>query len=288
MQRPDSNKLIYVIKANGEKELFDEDKIRHSLERSGASQDLIDTVIENTAEKIYPNISTKKLYRLLFNELRMYHRPAAGKYHLKRAIMEFGPTGFPFEEFIAEIFRSDGFRISVGQIVEGYCVKHEVDVIAQNSKELFMIECKFHSDPGNVCDVKNSLYVHARFQDIERKKQSLHEPAERIFKGWLVTNTRLTADAEQYGVCSGLELMSWNFPSGKSLRERIDKAGLHPVTCITSLVRSEKQQLLDKKIVLCETLSARPALLTELGISELRKEKILQEARSIIMKNQEL
>lgn len=281
MRKRDKNKIISVIKASGVTEPFNEEKIRRSLVRSGAEPGIIDSVVQKVREKIYDNISTKKLYKIVFDELRRRHRPAAGKYHLKKAIMELGPTGFPFEKYISELFKARGYQTVTGEIVEGYCVKHEVDVIAENGNEQFMMECKYHSDPGTVCDVKHALYVRARFQDIERKLQARQGQGMKPFKGWLVTNTRLTTDAERYGICSGLELMSWNFPSGKSLRERIDESGLHPVTCITSLTRSEKEKLLDKNIVLCKKLCRVPEVLQEIGIAEPRAKRIIEEAKNI-------
>lgn len=285
MRKRDQHKMITVIKANGEKELFNENKIRQSLLRSGAKPDAIDQVIKNVKNKLYQNISTKKLYQIVYSELRKEHHPSAGKYHLKRAIMELGPTGFPFEKYIAEIFKAEGYQTQTGKIIMGQCVKHEVDAIAENDTDQFMMECKFHSQPGTVCNVKHALYVSARFQDIERKIKSKASPGSKSFKGWLVTNTRMTSDAEQYGVCFGLGLLSWNFPKGKSLRERIDQTGLHPITCITSLTRKEKNLLLKKMIVLCKNLCAKPSILSEIGIDKIRIKKIIDEAKSICKNN---
>jgi len=281
MRKRDQHKVMTVIKANGETERFNEDKIRQSLLRSGAKPDTIDYVINKVKNKLYQNISTKKLYQIVYSELRKKHRPSAGKYHLKRAIMELGPTGFPFEKYIAEIFKAEGYQTQTGKIIMGRCVKHEVDVIAENDAEQFMMECKFHSEPGTVCNVKHALYVSARFQDIDRKINAGATTGSKPFKGWLVTNTRMTSDAEQYAVCFGLGLLSWNFPKGKSLRERIDKTGLHPITCITSLTRAEKSQLLDKMIVMCKNLCATPNVLLEIGISEPRAKRIIEEANNI-------
>jgi len=281
MKKKDKHKIISVIKANGETEQFNEDKIRQSLLRSGAKTNVIDKVIKNTLKKIYHNISTKKLYRIVFSELRKLNRSSAGKYNLKKAIMELGPTGFPFEKYVAEIFKADGYQTLTDKIVQGHCVKHEVDVIAENEKEQIMMECKFHSEPGTVCNIKHALYVSARFQDIERKIKTGSSQNAKFFKGCLVTNTRMTSEAELYAECIGLGLMSWNFPKGKSLRERIDKTGLHPVTSISSLTRSEKNQLLKKMIVMCKDLCTAPDVLLKIGISEPRAKRIIEEANNI-------
>ncbi|SKA41571.1 Restriction endonuclease [Chitinophaga eiseniae] len=285
MRKRKDRKIISVIKANGDTEPFDEDKIRRSLIRSGTAPDMVDTIIGEVGKKVYDNITTKKLYKIVFNELQKRRRPAAGKYHLKNAIMELGPTGFPFESFIASLFRAAGYQVVTGQMVEGHCVKHEVDVIAENGKDLFMMECKFHSSSGTVCDVKTALYVRARFWDIEEKLPAQQGTDVQLFKGWLVTNTRLTTDAEQYGTCSGLSLMSWNFPAGQSLRERIDANGLYPVTCITSLSRDEKEKLLAADVVLCKELAKAPEVLGKIGVSASRAQRITEEAVNICREN---
>lgn len=281
MNKKQEKTMVSVVKANGEMELFNENKIRQSLLRSGTTTDMIEQIIKNVKNKLYQNISTNKLYQIVYSELRKKHRPSAGKYHLKRAIMELGPTGFPFEKYIAEIFKTEGYQTQTGKIIIGRCIKHEVDVIAENDTEQFMMECKFHSQRGPVCNVKHVLYVSARFQDIERIIKSRASTDSKAFKGWLVTNTRMTSEAEQYGVCFGLGLLGWNFPEGKSLRERIDKTGLHPVTCITSLTRAEKNQLLNKMIVMCKVLCANPSVLSEMGINEARTKRIIEEANNI-------
>ena len=98
---------------------------------------------------------------------------------------------------------------------------------------------------------------------------------------WLVTNTRLTTDAVSYGTCAGLGLLSWDFPAGNALRERVDRSGLHSITCMTSLSAKEKRQLLAKLIVLCRDLCAKPQLLIEIGMEESKITKVLEEADAI-------
>ncbi|HCA56533.1 MAG TPA: ATPase [Blastocatellia bacterium] len=195
--------------------------------------------------------------------------------------MDLGPTGFPFEKFVAALWQAEGFATQTGQIVKGFCVSHEVDVIAEKENLHYLTECKFHSFQGKPCDVKHALYVFARFLDIEKKLKAASAHADKTHKMWLVTNTRLTTDAETYGTCAGLGLISWDFPRGDGLRERVDRAGLHPVTCLTSLSLKEKRRLLDKEIVLCRDLCDKPQVLTEIGIRENKIAKILEEADEI-------
>lgn len=273
-----------VIKASGEKVFFEPGKIIRSLERAGASREVIQEVLFETKKQLFDKIPTKEIYRVVFKNLKKLNRCTACKYHLKNAIMELGPAGFPFEKFIATLFEAEGYHTITDQTVKGRCVKHEVDIIADKDNKYLMIECKFHSDAGNICHVKNALYVYARFLDLEKIFLDKHAHAQKFDQGWLVTNTRFSTDAEKYGKCVGIGLLSWNYPKGDGLREIIDRKGLYPVTCLTSLSKNEKQTLLNNKIILCQTIYESPSALNSIKLSRIRKKKVLQEAEIISKK----
>ncbi|MGZ4089758.1 MAG: restriction endonuclease, partial [Bacteroidia bacterium] len=268
---------IFIKKASGETVEFSEQKLRNSLARSGASEEQANTIIRDLAAKLYNGISTKKIYRIAFNLLKGESKPIAAKYHLKRAIMELGPSGFPFERYIGEILKHQGYETRVGMIVEGHCVKHEIDVIAEKENQHFMIECKFHNQQGTVSDVKTPLYIQARFKDVEASWIKLPGHSGKVHQGWVVTNTRFTDDAIQYGTCIGLKLIGWDYPDGESLRSRIDTLGLYPITCLVTLSKIEKQKLLDKKIVLCKEIDHNKDLLLSIGINSSRIKGVIEE-----------
>ena len=237
-------------------------------------------ILEEIRPRLVPGISTKRLYRMAFNLLSQRSKPLAARYRLKQAIMDLGPSGFPFERFVARILEHDGYRVEVGSIVEGKCVKHEIDVIAQRNEHHFMVECKYHH-PGRVCDVKIPLYIQARFKDVEQQWKLIPGHGTKFHQGWVVTNTRFTGDALQYGQCAGLYLMSWDHPGKESLKDRIDRSGLYPITCLGSLTRMEKQQLLDLGVVLCKEICKEPALLSRAGVRSARSNAVLKEGAEL-------
>ncbi|GAB4242903.1 MAG: hypothetical protein Kow0027_01700 [Saprospiraceae bacterium] len=273
------SKSVVITKASGEQVPFSAEKLRKSLHRAGAGKDVIEIIVSEIEKILYPGISTREIYRNAFSLLKKQSRPLAAKYKLKKAIQQLGPSGYPFEKYVGEIFKHEGYAVQVGQIVQGHCVQHEVDVIAQKDDLHFMIECKFHSDDGRKCDVKIPLYIHSRFLDVGRAWKEISGHAQKFHQGWVVTNTRFTGDAIQYGTCVGLQLTSWDFPKKNSLRERIDRAGLHPITCLTTLTKNEKQQLLDKGIVLCKELCHQDHLLNEISLVPKRVRKVQEEAK---------
>jgi len=272
-----STSELHIIKSSGEKALFSVDKLRNSLAHTGADTALIETIIAQVNEELYPNISTREIYNRAFALLKKNKSHLASKYKLKKAIYELGPTGFPFERFVSAILDFSGYRTKIGQILKGKCVSHEVDITATKSDETTVIECKFHSEQGPKCNVKIPLYINSRFEDIKANWPKIAPQKSRLMKGWVVTNTRFTKDALQYGKCCGLYLLSWDYPKNNGLKDRIDRLGLYPITVSTLLSQREKQFLLSRTIVLCKDLINDKFYLDHLGISEPRKTKILNE-----------
>lgn len=271
---------INVQKASGELEHFDESKLRRSLDSAGADNEIINHIVDRIDEMLYDGITTQKLYREAFRLLKQHSSRSAGRYKLKEALLELGPTGYPFEKFIAELLNRLGYKTQVGQIVEGNCVSHEVDVIAENDDEFFIVECKFHNRKGHKCNVQVPLYIQARFEDIKIKLNHQPKNQSRKFHGWVVTNTRFTDDARQYSSCIDLRLLSWDYPKNNGLKDLIGRVNLHPVTCLSSLTKNEKQQLLERDIVFCQQLHEEGQL-TGIGINEQKKKQIVKEANEI-------
>jgi hypothetical protein len=272
-----TNEDLHIIKASGEKVKFSMDKVENSLGRAGASKEVIDKILSKLQNELYDGITTKEVYNRAFTLLKKKHRLVASKYKLKKAIYELGPTGFPFERFVAAVLDNSGYGVEINRILKGKCVSHEVDILAKYGDDIILIECKFHSDQGRHCDVKIPLYIHSRYQDIYNAPIKNKPKDIQINKGWLVTNTRFTSDALKYGLCIDLYLLSWDFPIGNGLKDRIDESGLYPITVSTLLTKREKNFLLSRDVVLCKELIHDNFYLDHLGITEVRKAKILNE-----------
>ncbi len=274
-------KEISITKSNGDRVPYSEEKITRSLKSAGASIEQIEKILGQVKNHLQEGTTTKKIYRLAFNMLREGSRHLAARYHLKKAIMELGPSGFPFEIFFAEILNYQGYTTRVGEILKGKCITHEVDVIAEKDNSFFMVECKYHNQSGKFSDVQVPLYIQSRFKDLEA--QWLNDPSHKnkTHKGWVVTNTRFSIDAINYGTCIGLNLLSWDFPLNASLKTLIDSLGLYPITCLTSLTRVEKQRLLDRKVVLCKEILNNKHLLEISGVKNTRVHSVMKEAEQL-------
>lgn len=272
---------INIIKHSGDVVPFNVDKLKDSLRRAQTSEEIIQEIITQIESTIYEGITTKKIYQMAFKMLKDKSRVSASKYKLKKALMELGPSGFPFEKLVGKLLAHEGFETKVGVIVQGNCVQHEVDVIAQKDNSHYMIECKYHSDQGRFCNVKIPLYIHSRFLDIEKKWKHQKGHEAKFHQGGVYTNTRFTTDAIQYGKCVGLLMTSWDYPLGNGLKNRIDQSGLHPLTALTTITKQEKTILLETGIVLCKELHETPSLLNKIGIEKSRHKKILEDSEEL-------
>ncbi len=274
------NEPVSIIKASGDTELFSVGKWRGSLERSGASTDVIDEIYAIISKEIHEGMTTKELYKRTYDLLAKKQPPTASRYHLKQAIMELGPSGFPFEEFISRLMDLLGYKTKVGQVVPGRCVQHEVDIVAQKDGKQYVVECKFHNRSGLKSAVKVTLYVKARFLDI--KEQCELDKSCPMFDGcWVVTNTKFTSWAIQYGECAGLIMLGWAHPKNNGLEKLIDREGLHPVTCCVSLNKLQKRQVLGAGIVLCRDMHDNQDKLRGLGWDEKTIQAVISESESI-------
>ena len=270
-------KHTLVTKADGEQEPFDPAKLEHSLALSGASSTMRARVLAHVMHELKPGMMTEEIYRHAFTILRREEVvPVAARYSIKRAVFALGPSGFPFEQFLAEIFKAHGWKTQTGVALNGRCAPHEVDVYAEKNGKRIGIEAKFHNDAAGKTDIKDALYVHARYEDL----RNTPEASSRVDEGWLVTNTRFTRNAIRYAQCSGLSLIGWDYPRARNLFTLIEEARVHPLTCLTTLTETEKRRFLDQKIVLCKQVGM-PHLLKEFGVKPERISSVVEEAHQL-------
>ena len=264
---------MYVTKCSGEKERFMPEKIIRTLGRAGVSRKDAQTIVSEIKGKIYDGIQTKTILQLALNKLKKQDPISGARYDLKRAIMNLGPTGFPFEQYFAEILRHHGYKTTVGRIFGGKLISHEIDVCAKKDSKTYLIECKYHNAPGIYTSIKVALYVYARFLDLKEKFDS----------PWLATNTKFSDKVEKYARGMGMRLTSWQYPKGESLQELIETKNLYPITILKSVNDSVKGKLSQANIMLVIHLA-------DMDIEQLKRKtklpenvlrKIVEEARGI-------
>ncbi len=265
--------MINVVKATGEIEPFSESKLRSSIKRAGVPDNQADQLIEYIKSNLYDNIHTSQIYKYIEDFFKKNNSYARSRYSLKQALMDLGPTGYPFEDYVADILENEGYKTKVGQVIQGKCITHEIDVIAEKDSKKVIIEAKFHNAAGIKTDCHVAMYTKARFDDLSK--------INGFSEAWIITNTKVTKDALNFALCSNMKVIGWNYPNGNSLREKIEHSKLFPITALTTLSQNQKQQLMQEHIIMCKDLIKNLNVLDSLSFQKNRKEKVLEEARFI-------
>lgn len=271
---------ISIQKLSGEKDHFNPDKLKKSLTESGASHQQAEKITGTILKSIYEGMSTREIYRKAHRLLKNREKAQAARYSLKKALLQLGPTGYPFELFIGELMKKEGFEVTVGTTMQGKCVTHEVDVLAQDQHLIKMMECKFHNRVGYKTDVKVPMYIKSRFEDLAAN-WSLDDHFKNLrHEGWVVTNSRFTKDAIAFGNCANLHLLSWDYPI-VNLKSLVNKHGLYPLTTIGSIPKAIREKLFKKQITLASSIVDHKELLLECGMDQRKANQIVEDAKSI-------
>jgi len=273
-----------VRKASGQVEPFSEEKLRRSLLAARAAEPTVERVVEKLRRKLPTSTDSRDVFRAAYRQLRKVERPAAARYSLRRAMSQLGPTGYPFEKLVMAVLETKGYRSRTSQILTGASgVRHEIDVVAELESERVLVECKYRQNHTRKCDVKIAMYISARARDL---LGDLRERTDEQF--WLVTNTKFTTDAIRFAESTGLVAVGWDYPKGRGLKVLLDESGLLPLTCLTSLPRSQKRALLARGFVLCRDLVRRPELLARLGLSRNVRAAVERELDAVLPENMQI
>lgn len=270
-----------VVKHSGDIVEFQPEKLKKSLLKSGANAIVVDDIMMSIRNQIYDGIPTKQIYKLAYGLLKKESNSHAAQYNLRAAIQMLGPAGFFFEKYVARLFASEDYKTITNLILQGKCVSHEVDVAVRKNDEIAMIECKFHAGRDVVSDVKVPMYILSRFNDLKDRRQSVFTNNDKISSCWIVTNNRFSSDAIAFGTCSGIKMLSWDYPKKENLRTKIDIDKLYPVTCLTTLSSVEKDKLLILDIILASELINNSKSLERIGLSPNRIKNVLKEVTDL-------
>ncbi|MFO7938190.1 MAG: hypothetical protein R6U66_00405 [Bacteroidales bacterium] len=275
--QPPEKETILIRKASGEEEPFDARKLADSLKNAGADTITANEIVAAIEAWLFEGITTRKIYGRAHALLRKKRSKAASRYKLKEAILQLGPTGYPFEWFMGQVYARRGYKTQVGIVVPGTCVTHEMDVIATNAHKQYLLECKYSSDQGKTVSVQVPLYVRARVDDIIKQRKDLPEYKKVDFIAGVITNTRFSDDAAKFGKCANMHMLAWDYPRGNGLKEIIEREKLFPVTILGGLNKREKEALLKEGIVTCEQLSQAPEAIDKLQLSKRKYNSLMRE-----------
>jgi len=247
-------KKLYVLNVNGEKEPFSFRKIYKSAKKSGVSNKTAQKIASIIEREAFPGITTLEIFKRVRGLLsEESSKNAVLKFSLKEAMRKLGPSGFPFEQYIGEIFEKQGFKVKLNQMVSGFCCSYEIDFWAEKKNLIYIGECKYRNLSEGKVHSDITLSAFARFLDIQ-KGGFFNKNGFRNFdiKSLIVTNTKFTEKAIKYAKCVGIELLGWQYPKKSGLEKIIDSRKLYPITILPSLKKELLEALIQKRMMLVQ------------------------------------
>lgn len=232
----------FVIKKDGQKEPYNEEKIKISLIKTGIPLQVIEEILFEINKNLPSVVKTKEIFLFINNYLKKQNLFFGYKFNLKQSIFNLGPAGYSFEKFIAHLLKLYGYSAHHNVFLKGKCLTYEIDLFAEKDNIFYIGECKFHQKQSRKNDIKVALYVYARFLDL---KENLNKKVYPM----IITNTRFTSEVINYSNCYNLKLISWNYPK-ENLAFLIDNKKAYPLTIFDFLPLKALQNFFNYDIVL--------------------------------------
>ncbi|MEM0202898.1 MAG: ATP cone domain-containing protein [Archaeoglobaceae archaeon] len=259
-----------VKKRDGRLEEFSKDKIVRTAVRAGLSVDKAKKVANEVEKRIYDGITTDEILSIVLSEIEKFSKNVSAKYGLKSSLLRLGPAGYRFEKFVSSLLREYGYKTRLNELIEGKCVTHEVDVVAEREKK-YLVECKFHNTPMYT-GLKDVLYSYARFLDIAEVRKD--------FDGvWVFTNTKFSSEAMRFAECRGIKLTGWHYPENEGIEALLERKKLYPIT-VLKLSNFEVEELLRNGFAFCNEIVENEKKITELFGKRARE--IIAEAETMV------
>ena len=273
--------MITVVKADGSREPFQRKKVFRTCLRICGSSEVAELVSKEVEARVYDGISTKEILQMVF-ELAAKHRPAIAHRTDLRMALSLLRSKPDFEGFIARLFEKLGYRVRRNLVIQGFCIEHEIDVLAFRGGEVVYVEVKHHVQPHRYVDLDVVEKIWATLLDLrEGYEKGLH--GFDISKPLVATNTKLTWHASKYARCRGVDILCWNIPRGRSLEELLVRFKMYPVTILKGFNLETLYKVIDMGyMTLKELAEANPEGLSEKGLPEETAELLVEHAGKVL------
>jgi hypothetical protein len=264
-------------------QVFDKEKVVRTCLRMGANKQLAYEVAEKIERRVYHGISTAKILQMIFQFMRR-QKPSVGNLFDLRKGLSLMTSKPEFEVFVQALLARSGFGVSPNQLLIGKCVEHEVDAIARKDGVTYFVEAKHHERYHTPTGLDESRIARAVLEDVA-EGFALGKSELKIDRAMIVTNTRYSEQAMQYGYCRNILQIGWSSPADQGLQSMIWGRKLFPLSCLKGLNVDARLRLAMSGIVLFEQIIKEDAkkLAKKTGLSfdfiRALKEKVEPEAQ---------
>jgi ATP cone domain/Restriction endonuclease len=248
---------IFVKKADGTRQTFEREKIVRTCLRMGASVQVASQVADKVEARIYDGISTAAILQMILRFMRRQKPDVRNLFDLRKGLSLMVPKP-EFEVFVRSLLSSKGFEVSPNELLVGKCVLHEVDGIAKRGGVTYFVEAKHHVNYHALTGLDESRIARAILEDVG-EGFALGRSGSKIDGAMIVTNTRYSDEALQYGSCRGILQIGWSSPAGGGLQNLIDGMSMFPLSCLKGVGWDARVRLADSGVVLFGQIASEDA-----------------------------
>jgi hypothetical protein len=241
---------MWVKKADGSFQKFDKEKVARTCLRMGTDRQTAYEIADKVEARVYDGIPTSKVLQMIFHYVRINKPHVRNLYDLRKGISLMGSKP-EFEAYVRAILAHAGFEVSPNQLLAGKCVTHEVDGVARKNGFTYFVEAKHHLNYHTPTGLDESRIARAVLEDVV-EGFALGRSNLKIDGAMIVTNTRYSEEAIQYGKCRGILQIGWSSPDGHGLQDLIEGTNLFPLSCLRGLKRDVRDKLVTSGIVILE------------------------------------
>jgi hypothetical protein len=247
----------------------------------GASREVAVQIAQEVENSLYNDITTQTILKKIFNLMRKDKPAVSHLFDLKHGISLMEPKP-EFEVFVRVLLVHSGFQVKPNTILRGLCGEHEVDAIATKDGVTYLVEVKHHNNYHALTGLDESRIARAIIEDVEDGYKS-GAAKIKIDNAMIVTNTRYSEHAVNYGCCRGILQVGWTSPEGSGLRDIVEKNKLYPLSCLRGISTEARLRLVEAGIVLIKQLAVQDYRYVErkIGLSREIVLSLMEKARHI-------
>ena len=241
---------------------------------------LLTRLQRKSKEDSITGIPTAKILQMIFQLMRRYKPSVRHFFDLRKGISLMSPKP-EFEMFVRVLLAHHGFEVKPNLILRGKCGLREVDAIASKDGVTYFVEAKHHLSYHALTGLDESRIARAVLEDVTEGFM-LGRTDLKIDRAMIVTNTRYSEHAIQYGDCRKILQIGWSSPQNRGLQEIIEAKELYPLSCLRGLKSEVRLRLVEFGVVLIKQLLGENsfALARKTGLSQETLKELMEKAQS--------
>lgn len=276
--------IMHIEDPFGNEKEYDPEKIIDSVKRAGFGRDAAEKIEKKVRERVEDGIRSRKLYRIVYEEMKKVDDAYALRYRLREAIGALDPQYHEFEKYMTRVLRHEGIDTewSPRPLPQGLCSEHEVDIVGKTDGITYTIECKHHFHYHRLTGLDVPMIQRSVLEDLQEGYDAGMENAIDVDTSWVIVNTKLSHHAKKYAECKGIKMTAWDHPEENSLRQIVERHKAYPIT-ILRLSKEEKKRFSQQDILtLQELLDLGEPEKTDLGLPNNEITQLQEKAQQLL------